>query len=118
MKQARQSCGDCGHMMANHQPDCHWRSGDGKLCDCQGGKVGLTRREFQILQLLASGRNKKEVAQDLDLSYKTVAAHCFNIANKTGTHSTLAVILCALNAGLVQLSDLPKFTLPILVQQN
>ena len=45
---------------------------------------GLTRREVEVLQLLALGRNNREVAKELVISLRTVAHHVTSILTKTG----------------------------------
>jgi DNA-binding NarL/FixJ family response regulator len=51
-------------------------------------KETLTRREKQVVQLLAEGRSTKEVASLLDLSVKTAETHRSNIMSKLGLHSS------------------------------
>jgi predicted ATPase/DNA-binding CsgD family transcriptional regulator len=43
---------------------------------------GLTRREIDILRLLAAGRSNREIAADLSLSARTVERHITNIYGK------------------------------------
>ena len=43
----------------------------------------LTRRELEVLRLLARGYTYKEIAADLFISVKTVATHSSNILRKT-----------------------------------
>ena len=45
-------------------------------------KVQLSKREKEILMLIKSGQNSKEVALELGLSVRTVDAHRFNILRK------------------------------------
>ena len=44
----------------------------------------LSRRERQILLLIAEGLSQKEIAAQLGLSFHTVSAHRANMAKKTG----------------------------------
>lgn len=44
----------------------------------------LTRREVEVLQLVARGRQNKHIAEDLVLSQHTVKLHIHNIINKLG----------------------------------
>ena len=44
----------------------------------------LTKREFQILRLIASGMSNKEIALELKLSNNTVKAHIMNVYQKLG----------------------------------
>ena len=62
----------------------------------------LSEREREILQLIAEGRNTKEIAADLDISDKTVAAHRLRLMEKLGCHSVADLTRYAIRQGLVQ----------------
>ena len=49
------------------------------------GDLGLTRRELEVLQLVASGRSNREIAAELFISPKTASVHVSNILGKLGT---------------------------------
>jgi two-component system, NarL family, response regulator NreC len=61
----------------------------------------LTTREREILQLLAEGRNNKEVATILNLSAYTVETHRSNIFQKLNLHSGAELILYAIRKGVI-----------------
>ncbi|MEA5097396.1 MAG: response regulator transcription factor [Burkholderiaceae bacterium] len=61
----------------------------------------LTARQIQILTLLANGRGTKEIAYELDLSDKTVAAHRTQIMERLGIHDLVGLVLFAVKHGLV-----------------
>jgi DNA-binding NarL/FixJ family response regulator len=61
---------------------------------------GLTAREQQILQLMAEGLIKKEVADRLSLSYHTVDTHLRNIYTKLHVHSCAGAVAKALKERL------------------
>lgn len=52
----------------------------------------LTRRERQVLDCLADGAGRNEVAARLHISVNTVRTHLQNIMTKLGIHSTLEAI--------------------------
>jgi DNA-binding NarL/FixJ family response regulator len=52
----------------------------------------LTRRERQVLDCLADGAGRSEVAARLHISVNTVRTHLQNIMSKLGVHSTLEII--------------------------
>ena len=54
--------------------------------------AGLTRRERQVLDCLADGAGRSEVAARLQISVNTVRTHLQNIMTKLGVHSTLEAI--------------------------
>jgi len=61
----------------------------------------LTTREREILQLLAEGKNNKEVANLLNLSLYTVETHRSNILQKLNLHSGAELILYAIRKGVI-----------------
>jgi two-component system, NarL family, response regulator NreC len=61
----------------------------------------LTTREREILQLLAEGKNNKDVANLLNLSLYTVETHRSNIFQKLNLHSGAELILYAIRKGVI-----------------
>src|SRR5262245_24339023 len=62
----------------------------------------LSRREREILLLLAEGRTEMEIAGGLVLSPKTVATHIQNVLRKLGVHSRTQAVAAAYRDGLVE----------------
>ena len=63
----------------------------------------LTRRETEVLRLLARGRSNKEIAMDLCIVEKTVKTHVSNILGKLGVSSRTQAALYAIRIGLAPL---------------
>jgi DNA-binding NarL/FixJ family response regulator len=63
----------------------------------------LTSREREVLILLSQGGNAKKIAEQLDISIKTVEFHRANITRKLGVHTTSDLIKFALAHGLTTL---------------
>jgi PAS domain S-box-containing protein len=63
---------------------------------------GLTKRETEILRLMASGANSKVLAEQLNLSPATIRNHAQNIFTKLDVHSRLEAVAWANRHGLVQ----------------
>jgi two-component system response regulator NreC len=61
----------------------------------------LTTREREVLQLLAEGKNNKDVAGILNLSLYTVETHRSNIFQKLNLHSGAELILYAIRKGVI-----------------
>ncbi len=61
----------------------------------------LTRRELEVLELLAQYMTSKEIAQKLVLSDLTVKRHKANIYQKFGVHSRRQAIVAAVALGLL-----------------
>ena len=53
----------------------------------------FTRREFEIIKLIASGRSSEQIAEELFLSLYTVNTHRGNILKKTKKTHVSDVIL-------------------------
>jgi DNA-binding NarL/FixJ family response regulator len=60
----------------------------------------LSTREKEILRVLASGKNNREVADLLHISVATVETHRNNIFQKLNLHNLAELILYAVRKGL------------------
>ncbi|MGH9034667.1 MAG: helix-turn-helix domain-containing protein, partial [Acidimicrobiia bacterium] len=69
-----------------------------------GGPVAaaLTRREVQVLRLVAEGHTNREVAQGLFISEKTASLHVSHILAKLGVASRVQAGAVAHRLGLVE----------------
>jgi DNA-binding CsgD family transcriptional regulator len=61
----------------------------------------LSAREVEVLRLIAMAMSRKEIADQLVLSVRTVERHIANIYLKTGTHGRVAAAAYAQSHGLV-----------------
>jgi DNA-binding NarL/FixJ family response regulator len=61
----------------------------------------LTKREREVLKLIAEGYRSREVAQQLCISPKTVEKHRSNLMSKLDLHSVQALTAYAIERGLV-----------------
>jgi DNA-binding NarL/FixJ family response regulator len=61
----------------------------------------LTRREREILKLIAEGYKNKEVADHLCISLKTVEKHRANLMKKLDLHNAAELTAFAMEKGLV-----------------
>ncbi|MBL8810682.1 MAG: helix-turn-helix transcriptional regulator [Planctomycetaceae bacterium] len=52
----------------------------------------LSRRELQVVQLVSSGLANKSIAQELQISVKTIEKHRANAARKLGVNSTAEMV--------------------------
>lgn len=60
------------------------------------GSEPLTRRERDVLQLVACGRSNKEVGEILGISYRTVEDHRSNIMHKAGVNNIAGLLAAVL----------------------
>ena len=61
----------------------------------------LSKREQQVLQLVADGYTNVEIGEKLGISFKTVARHRERIMNKLDIHSCSALVKFAIRTGLI-----------------
>jgi DNA-binding CsgD family transcriptional regulator/tetratricopeptide (TPR) repeat protein len=64
--------------------------------------AGLTTREFEVLQLLGSGKANKEIAEALFISTHTVAVHVARVLEKTGSANRTAAVAYATRHHLLE----------------
>lgn len=87
---------------------------------CAGGMARqprfgtLTKREREILKLLAEGRSVKEIASGFDLSIKTVEAHKFNLMRKLDIHNKAQLVQFAIQKKIIRLQEpVPQALAPV-----
>ena len=69
------------------------------------GAEALTRREREVLALLARGMSNRELAGALFVSEKTIKTHVSNILMKLGVHDRTQAALLAVREGLVDAGE-------------
>jgi len=62
----------------------------------------LTNREFQVVRRLAMGATNREIAQELQISVKTVDAHRLNLLAKLGLRNNSELTRFAIQQGIVK----------------
>jgi HD-GYP domain-containing protein (c-di-GMP phosphodiesterase class II) len=87
-------------------PDCARAvleaAGHGRRASEQVYPAGLTRREVEVLVLLARGSQTKVIAARLSISAKTADHHIQSVYEKTGARGRAAAALFAVQQGLLQ----------------
>ncbi|HMP98558.1 MAG TPA: response regulator transcription factor [Cyclobacteriaceae bacterium] len=66
----------------------------------------LTKREAEVMQLIAHGKTNKEVAEALFISVKTVETHKTNILEKLGLKNSTELIKYALKNKIITVDNL------------
>jgi DNA-binding NarL/FixJ family response regulator len=65
----------------------------------------LTKRELEVLRLMASGASTANMVQSLYLSPHTVRSHVRHILEKLGAHSKLEAVAIAAREGLISVGE-------------
>jgi two-component system, NarL family, response regulator NreC len=63
----------------------------------------LSKREMQVLELVAEGRTTPQISELLGISPKTVARHRERIMNKLNLHSAAELVRFAIRKGLIEI---------------
>jgi len=67
----------------------------------------LTEREVTVLRLVADGKTNKEIANNLDLSEKTVKNHVRNIFHKLQVYDRTQAAILGIRKGIIDLEPRP-----------
>ena len=66
-------------------------------------EIDLTKRELEILQLIAKGLSTQEISDQLFISFRTVERHRANLLLKTNTNNSLKLLIYAIKHNLVDI---------------
>lgn len=72
----------------------------------------LSDRELQIVELVTAGLTNQDIAEQLDISKRTVDNHISNILTKTKTDNRVALVRWALQWGKVCIDEVNCCALP------
>ena len=64
----------------------------------------LTRRQLEVLKLVAEGRRTREIAKQLRLSEKTVESHRGEVMKRLGLHDVVSLVHYAVRVGLISMA--------------
>lgn len=73
----------------------------------------LSERELQVIELVAAGLTNQEIAEQLEISKRTVDNHISNILTKTATENRVALVRWALQWGKVCIDNVNCCPLPL-----
>lgn len=62
----------------------------------------LTKRQLEVLRLLAEGRSTAEIASELGLRQTTVRNYIANLLVALGVHTRLQAVIAARKAGVIE----------------
>ena len=66
-------------------------------------RPNLSDREFEVLSLMAKGKNNKAIASDLNITENTVKFHVTNVMLKLGASDRTHAVVNALRQGIIKL---------------
>ena len=66
-----------------------------------GKTTRLTKREKEILQLICAGLSNPDISEKLQISPRTVERHRANLLKKTNSSNSIAMVLYAIQNGLI-----------------
>jgi non-specific serine/threonine protein kinase len=81
--------------------------GDGPIAEGLADAGLLSRREREVVTMIAAGMTSKEIAQRLFIAERTAEGHVERIRNKLGVRSRTEVATWAVEHGLKQPLDNP-----------
>jgi NarL family two-component system response regulator LiaR len=76
--------------------------------DAPRGVPRLTRREEEVLTLMARGRDNRQIARELNIGAQTVKTHVSSILAKLNAQSRTQAALYAMRLGLVPVTELAR----------
>jgi two-component system, NarL family, response regulator len=66
-------------------------------------RPNLSDREYEVLSLMAKGRNNKAIAAELNITENTVKFHVTNVMIKLGASDRTHAVVNALQQGIIKL---------------
>jgi len=68
-------------------------------------EINITSREKEILELICEGNSNSDIAQQLNISDRTVEGHRANLLNKTESKNTASLAIFAVKYGFYKIPD-------------
>lgn len=85
-----------GHRLTRRRPIGEFSTNQAAL-----KSLGISAREFEVLQLLANGQSNKEIARSLDISPNTVKTHIARLYEKMAVTRRTQAVQKAQSLGLI-----------------
>ena len=105
LEEARGICSELGAAPALARADALADQTPDRRRTTSAHLAGLTRREAEVLGLLAAGHSNKEIAAQLFLSERTVERHITTVYRKIGTRRRTEAMAFALRHGLADVEE-------------
>lgn len=78
-----------------------------EACDCHLSSSRLTKREIEVMLLVAACKEDSAVAAELGISVSTAQAHVRNMRSKAKVHSRVGLVVRCYAAGILLPASLP-----------
>ncbi|OYX86765.1 MAG: hypothetical protein B7Y83_00055 [Flavobacteriales bacterium 32-34-25] len=65
-------------------------------------KTDITRRQIEVLQLIAGGLTEEEIAKTLNISYITVNSHKSSLYKRLGVNNSVSAVITGIDLGLIK----------------
>ena len=82
----------------------------GRRAAAEHATAGLSRRELEVMRLVALGRTNREIARELFLSPRTVDMHVRNILSKLNCKTRTEAASRAAELGLLTRLEAPSYS--------
>ncbi len=69
-------------------------------------KIHLTKREFQVLNLMAKGLNNNSIAYNLSITSHTVKSHVASILKKLKAKDRLIAVIIGIKKGVLKINEI------------
>ena len=94
---------DC-RLWSEKQQDCRFALAVNKFLGDSELAIHLTRKEQEILDLLARGCSNLEISTDLSITIQTAKNHVSTVMRKLGAKSRVEAVVVGLKGGMVSLN--------------
>jgi len=79
-------------------------------------KTEVTKRQIEILQLMAEGYTEEEIAKILNISYITVSSHKSSLYKRLGVNNSVSAVITAIDLGLIKWELASKYRIERLIE--
>lgn len=70
-----------------------------------GANEALTKREYEVIEQVASGKSNQQIADELFVSIKTIESHKKNILDKLGLKNSVQLVRYAIKNNIISLDE-------------
>jgi DNA-binding CsgD family transcriptional regulator len=79
-------------------------------------KTQVTKRQIEILQLMAEGCKEEDIADKLNLSHITIRSHKTTLYKRLGVNNSVSAVLTAIDLGLIRWDLATKYRIERLIE--